>query len=85
VLEVQDNAYTKRFGAAQVSASTVVDIDSSNQRATLVDLEAPTSLTADTYDCTILTQTLHLLRRPAGVRRHLRRSSCHSSSPPNCG
>jgi SAM-dependent methyltransferase len=65
VLEVQDNAYTARFGADGVSESTVVDIDRSNQRATLItDLEQPDTLSAASYDCIILTQTLHLLRRP---------------------
>jgi SAM-dependent methyltransferase len=65
VLEVQDGAYTRRFGAERVSDSTVVDIDRSNPRATLIaDLEQPESLLAASYDCIILTQTLHLLRRP---------------------
>ena len=65
VLEVQDDAYTRRFGADRVSESAVVDIDASNQQATLIaDLNQPGSLPAEAYDCIILTQTLHLLRRP---------------------
>lgn len=65
VLEVQDDAYAIRLGADRVTASTVVDIDVSNSRATLIaDLSEPASLPADSYDCIILTQTLHLLRRP---------------------
>lgn len=65
VLEVHDNAYAMRFGADQVTTTTVVDIDASNFRATLiVDLSKPASLPAHTYDCIILTQTLHLLHRP---------------------
>jgi SAM-dependent methyltransferase len=65
VLEVQDDTYTARFGASRVSESTVVDIDRSNQQASLiVDLEQPGSLSEASYDCIILTQTLHLLRRP---------------------
>ena len=65
VLEVQDNAYTTRFGADRVSTSAVVDLDTSNARANLIaDLSEPASLPADTFDCIILTQTLHLLRRP---------------------
>jgi SAM-dependent methyltransferase len=65
VLEVQDNTYTTSIGGDRVSGSAVVDIDGSNQRATLIaDLEQPGSLPAGTYDCIILTQTLHLLRRP---------------------
>jgi hypothetical protein len=65
VLEVQDDAYTLRFGADRVAESIVMDIDRSNPRATLVaDLEQPGSLPPDAYDCIILTQTLHLLRQP---------------------
>lgn len=65
VLEVEDDSYTARFGSDRVSDSTVVDIDRANHRATLIiDLEQPHSLPAAAYDCIILTQTLHLLRRP---------------------
>jgi SAM-dependent methyltransferase len=65
VLEVQDNAYTMKFGDDRVSQSIVVDIDATNPRATLIaDLQEAGSLAPDAYDCIILTQTLHLLRRP---------------------
>jgi SAM-dependent methyltransferase len=48
-----------------VSESTVVDLDAENAGATLIaDLQEPGSLSTDVYDCIILTQTLHLLRRP---------------------
>jgi hypothetical protein len=36
VLEVQDDAYTRAFGADRVTMSTVVDIDDANRRATLI-------------------------------------------------
>jgi SAM-dependent methyltransferase len=65
VMEVQDDAYTRAFGTDRVSTSAVVDIDDANQRATLIaDLSEPASLPAEAYDCIILTQTLHLIRRP---------------------
>jgi hypothetical protein len=65
VLEVQDDTYTTTIGADRVSTSTVLDINEANARATLIaDLCEPASLPADTYDGIILTQTLHLLRRP---------------------
>jgi len=65
VLEVQDDTYTTTFGADRVSTSTVVDINDANTLATLTaDLCEPASLPADAYDCIILIQTLHLLRRP---------------------
>jgi SAM-dependent methyltransferase len=65
VLEIEDDTYTTMFGAGPTVTSTVVDIDNSNPRATLLaDLSEPDSLAPGTYDCIILTQTLHLLRRP---------------------
>jgi hypothetical protein len=66
VLEVQDDTYTRRLGEDRVSQSTVVDIDVTNPKATLIaDLEMAGALPPDAYDCIILTQTLHLLRRPS--------------------
>jgi SAM-dependent methyltransferase len=69
VLEVQDSAYTARFGGNRVSESVVVDIDAANPAANLIaDLCDPGSLADATYDCIILTQTLHLLIDPvAGI------------------
>jgi SAM-dependent methyltransferase len=65
VLEVQDDTYMTAFGADRVAMRTVVDIDPANPRATLIaDLSERRSLPADAYDCIILTQTLHLIRRP---------------------
>jgi hypothetical protein len=65
VLEVQDDTYTTRFGEDRVSQSIVVDIDATNPNATLItDLQLAGALPPNTYDCIILTQTLHLLRRP---------------------
>jgi SAM-dependent methyltransferase len=65
VLEVQDGSYTTRFGEDRVDQSVVVDIDATNPNATLIaDLQLPGALPPDSYDCIILTQTLHLLRRP---------------------
>jgi hypothetical protein len=46
-------------------ASLSVDIDARNPSATLIaDLQKVGSLPQESYDCIILTQTLHLLRRP---------------------
>jgi hypothetical protein len=64
VLEVQDDTYT-RLGEDRVSRSIVVDIDATNPNATLIaDLQLAGALPSDAYNCIILTQTLHLLRRP---------------------
>ena len=61
VLEVKDPVYTKAFGTG-VEKSDVVDIARNNPYATLVcDLTVNGSLPEDTYDCFILTQTIHVI------------------------
>jgi SAM-dependent methyltransferase len=62
VLEIGDDAYTRRFGGGLVTRSEVLDIDASNRRASLVDdLAAPRRLPREAFDCFICTQTLHLI------------------------
>jgi peptidoglycan/xylan/chitin deacetylase (PgdA/CDA1 family) len=62
VLEVRDSAYTRRFGGGRVDRHDVVDIDSANPAATIVaDLRRADAVASNTYDCIILTQTLHLV------------------------
>ncbi|HMD37383.1 MAG TPA: trifunctional glycosyltransferase/class I SAM-dependent methyltransferase/polysaccharide deacetylase [Vicinamibacterales bacterium] len=62
VLEVRDSAYTQRFGGDRVERCDVVDIDSANPAATIVaDLRRADPIASNTYDCIILTQTLHLV------------------------
>ena len=39
-------------------------VDAARPRFSIADLEQPDSLAPTAYDCIILTQTLHLLRRP---------------------
>ncbi len=61
VLEVKSSDYTDRFGL-EVKERDVLDIDSSNPRATIVaDLAAPDAFPADCYDCFVLTQTLQFI------------------------
>jgi SAM-dependent methyltransferase len=65
VLEVKDDAYTRRFGADHVRRSTVVDIDPTNQEATLIaDLGQPGCLPNEAFDCIICTQTLQFIPNP---------------------
>jgi SAM-dependent methyltransferase len=80
VLEVKDSGYTDRFGQG-VTGRDVLDVDSSNERATYVaDLAAADALPSDAFDCFVLTQTLqylfdvraavthaHRVLRPGGV------------------
>jgi SAM-dependent methyltransferase len=58
VLEVKDSGYTDRFGTA-VTRREVLDADTSNPLATIVDDLATCSTIPDnSFDCFILTQTL---------------------------
>lgn len=62
VLEVADNSYTLRFGREKVTYSEILDIESDNQKVTLVaDLRNAPHIPNDTYDCIILTQMLHFV------------------------
>lgn len=62
VLEVGDPGYTRRFGGDRVTQSTVLHAAPGNQRATLVgDLATGEGIPQDAFDCTILTQTLHVI------------------------
>jgi glycosyltransferase involved in cell wall biosynthesis len=62
VLEIGDDAYTRRFGGERVERSEILHVDGSNPRATIVgDLQDPACLVPDSFDCIILTQTLHLV------------------------
>jgi SAM-dependent methyltransferase len=73
VLEVKDATYTQRFGTG-VERSDVLDINSANSRATIVaDLTAADTLPSESFDCFILTQTLHLIYRVDAALRHAHR------------
>ncbi len=62
VLEVHDDDYTKQFGGSRVTHADVVDIDPDNPRATIsADLRRAVEIRDRTYDCVILTQTLHVI------------------------
>lgn len=61
VLEVKDDGYTSRFGGAVTSAE-VLDIDPSNQAATVIaDLTDAPQIPDNSYDCVLLTQVFHLI------------------------
>lgn len=62
VLEVGDDAYTRRFGGNRVTQRDVLHVSSQNPKATIVaDLAAADHIPSDTFDCVVLTQTLHLI------------------------
>jgi glycosyltransferase involved in cell wall biosynthesis len=62
VLEIGDDAYSRRFGAGRVTQQEVLHISADNPAATLVgDLSQAGTLPAGALDCLVLTQTLHLI------------------------
>lgn len=62
VLEVGDNIYTQRFGGDRVTRTDVLHACEGNPSATFVgDLAQAAHIPSATFDCIILTQTLHLI------------------------
>jgi peptidoglycan/xylan/chitin deacetylase (PgdA/CDA1 family) len=62
VLEIKEPMYTERFGGSAVTSCDVLDIDRTNPRATIIaDLRSADAIAPSTYDCIILTQTLHVI------------------------
>ncbi|MEO8349714.1 MAG: polysaccharide deacetylase family protein, partial [Acidobacteriota bacterium] len=74
VLEVKDSTYTHAFGGG-VERADVVDIAHDNAAATLAaDLAAKDALPPDTFDCFILTQTIHIVYDVPAVLENAARS-----------
>ena len=62
VLEIGDNEYTLRFGGTKIIQSDILHVDDSNKQATFVgDLSNAPQLPDNSFDCIVLTQTLHLI------------------------
>jgi SAM-dependent methyltransferase len=74
VLEIGDDAYTRRFGDGRVEAREILDVDSSNPKATIIaDLAGADQIPSDLFDCIILTQTLHVIYETGLVLEALHR------------
>lgn len=74
VLEVHDDDYTRAYGGARVVRSDVLDIDPVNPRATVIaDLRQAHAIASASYDCVILTQTLHVIYDVRAVLRECAR------------
>jgi len=74
VLEIGDNSYTRRFGGNCVAISDVLHITEGNPQATIVaDLARADHIPSDTFDCIVLTQTLHLIYEVHSVIQTLHR------------
>jgi SAM-dependent methyltransferase len=62
VLEIGDAAYTRRFGGDRVTKSDVLHVVEGNPAATIIgDLTNSDLIPSASFDCLILTQTLHLI------------------------
>jgi glycosyltransferase involved in cell wall biosynthesis len=61
VLEIGDSAYTLRFGGSKVLQSDVLNLTQSPDTTFVGDLSNAPQIPQDTFDCIILTQTLHLI------------------------
>lgn len=62
VLEIGDNYYTTTYGGANVTKSDVLHVDNTNPAATFTgDLSHAPFIPSDSFDCIVLTQTLHLI------------------------
>jgi hypothetical protein len=74
VLEVGDDSYTRRFGGDSVTRRDVLHVHPGNPIATVVaDLADAEHLPSDTWDCIILTQTIHLVYDVRAAMRTLYR------------
>lgn len=74
VLEIGDDAYTRKFGGERVTKSDVLHVVEGNPKATLVaDLTCADHIPSDTFDCIIFTQTLQFIYNVRAALRHLHR------------
>lgn len=61
VLEIGDNEYTLRFGEPHVAKSDILTYESNDPAHIVGRLESCPEIANDTYDCIVLTQTLHYI------------------------
>jgi len=75
VLELDDNAYTRRFGGDRVEQSEILSEESTNPRATIVgNLVRAETLPEASFDCIILTQVLQFIFELESVVHTLHRA-----------
>ncbi|MEJ5961886.1 glycosyltransferase [Pedobacter immunditicola] len=61
-LEIGDNEYSLLFGQNRISKSDILHINDTNPKASFIgDLSNAPQIPENTFDCIILTQTLHLI------------------------
>jgi SAM-dependent methyltransferase len=61
-LEIGDDEYTRRYGGDRTTRRDVLHVHSRNPAATIVgDLADAPQIAHETFDCIVVTQTLHLI------------------------
>jgi len=74
VLEIGENTYTVRYGGGRVTRSDILHVADGNPRATIVaDLADAPRIPDASFDCVILTQTLHFIYDARAAVRTLHR------------
>jgi SAM-dependent methyltransferase len=74
VLEIADNRYTRQFGADRVTVSDVLHVDGNSPGVTVQgDLTNADHIASSTYDCVILTFTIHVIFDVRAVLRTVER------------
>jgi SAM-dependent methyltransferase len=72
VLEVGDDAYSRRFGQARVVRQDVLHLNGKRPKVTIVgDMTRNGVLPTDAFDCMIVTQTLHFIYDIGAAVRHM--------------
>lgn len=73
-LEIGDASYCRQFGTG-VTRQDVLHVDPTNRHATVIgDLSQPDVLEPDSFDCLLITQTLHLIFDMAQAAAQLHRA-----------
>jgi SAM-dependent methyltransferase len=74
VLEIEDAAYTIKYGGSKVTKSDILHINNENQQATIIaDLTQTDNIPDNSFDCIIFTQTLQFIYDTNAVIRNLHR------------
>ncbi len=74
VLEIGEDTYTRRYGGQRVDSRDILHVNTSNPAATIVaDLADAPQIADASFDCVILTQTLHLIYEARSAVRTLHR------------
>jgi len=61
-LEIGDDSYTSRYGGARATRRDVLDVVDRNPAATIIaDLVEAPQIPDETFDCIVVTQTLHVV------------------------